>query len=377
VTQPLQAVTRVIAGPGSGKTRVLTCRVAYLLNQDPRSRVLAVTFTKKAAEEMRHRVESLLLQQQQLRERLDGSSGRHSDGNIVVEDQSGVETPVHLRRVTLGTFHSMCASILRINGDLLESLPSVQEDMVGLSGDLAVNLDGRFTILDTSDQLRILKQCLDEAEIDLRKTDVKPVRILEGIGTIKEAKAQGNDPFSKYGDSKDKKPIPKPLKFAKDVYSLYRQKLLSSNTLDYDDLIFMTREALLIYPSLRERLHGRWPHVLVDEFQDTSVSQMDLVKLLTSKSLFVVGDADQSIYAWRGAHASSLSDVISEFEEFTENGVHTVYLKENYRYVLKITIFVRHVLLLYSDIRYHLQIHFCYRERSRESDFGRHFKFQQ
>jgi DNA helicase-2/ATP-dependent DNA helicase PcrA len=82
---------------------------------------------------------------------------------------------------------------------------------------------------------------------------------------------------------------------------------------------------------LKERLHKRWPHILVDEFQDTSRSQMDLVKLLTSSSLFVVGDADQSIYSWRGAHVGSLDDFATEFRRYAGDGVSTVYLKENYR----------------------------------------------
>jgi DNA helicase-2/ATP-dependent DNA helicase PcrA len=334
VTQPPTAITRVIAGPGSGKTRVLTCRVAFLLSQDPHSRVLAVTFTKKAAEEMKQRVEKLLLQQQQQQQQQGESEGSTEEDGVVIEDQ-GAQSPSDLGRVTLGTFHSICANILRFNGDLLESLPSVERDMVGLSGDSAVNLDGNFAIADTSDQLRILKDCMAEAEINLNNTDVKPVRILTAIASIKEAQAQGIDPFAAYNDPKNKKPIPKPLQLAKELYGRYREKLLSNNALDFDDLILMTREMLLTHLNVRQKLHRRWPHVLVDEFQDTSVIQMELVKLLTSDSLFVVGDADQSIYAWRGALESSLSDFRTEFEEFTENGVHTVYLKENYRYVSK------------------------------------------
>jgi DNA helicase-2/ATP-dependent DNA helicase PcrA len=339
VTQPSKAVTRVIAGPGSGKTKVLTCRVVYLLDQDPRSRVLAVTFTKKAAEEMRNRVELLLIQQQQQHDTPSMTTHGSGDDEVVSEDLAP-NVPKDLGRVTMGTFHSICAKILRFNGDLLESLPSVQDDMVGRIEGGAVNLDGNFAILDASDQLRILKECLDENEIDLKKSSVKPLQVMTAIGTIKEARAQGKDPFAEFNDNQRKKPIPKPLKYAKDVYGLYREKLLSNNALDFDDLIFMTREILMEYPVLRERLHQRWPHVLIDEFQDTSIIQMDLVKLLTSHSLFVVGDADQSIYSWRGAHAGSLSDFRTEFHDFAEAGVHTVFLKENYRYVLSWVSFV-------------------------------------
>ncbi len=326
VTQPNKAVIRVIAGPGSGKTRVLTCRVAYLLKQDPHAQVLAVTFTKKAAEEMRQRVERLLVQQQGQ----EMPSIQHLDSEVIQQDTSG-STPNDLRRITMGTFHSICAKILRFNGDLLQSLPSVEDDMVGRQ-EASVNLDGSFAILDASDQLRILKECLDETKIDLKNSSVKPLQILTAIGTIKEALALGKDPLNEFDESK--KPIPRPLKYARDIYSLYRGKLLSNNALDFDDLILMTREILIMFPELRERLHRRWPHVLIDEFQDTSRIQMDLVKLLTSSSLLVVGDADQAIYSWRGAHAGSLSDFRTEFEDFTEEGVHTVYLKENYRCVL-------------------------------------------
>jgi len=376
VTQPLKAVTRVIAGPGSGKTRVLTCRVAHLLNQDPRGQVLAVTFTKKAAQEMRHRVETLLLQQQELREKPDGSHGGKSNNLRVVVPKQGGQSPAGLTRVTVGTFHAICMRILRFNGDILESLPSVTEDMIGFTGAAVVDLDASFSIAHPQEQRRVLKGCIrqfgDEKSFDMKK-------VLAGINQIKQAKAQGIDPFAKYNNLTTLEPMPKDLRCAKEVYSSYRQNLLSNNTLDFDDLILMTREALLLYPNMRKRLHRRWPHVLVDEFQDTNVVQIDLVKLLTSTSLFVVGDADQSIYGWRGAHTSSLSDVKSEFAEFTENGVHTVYLKENYRYVPEIGqhCFRRVSRLSSHGVRHNVQIDFDYRERSRDSDFRRPVKFHQ
>ena len=305
VIQPTQAITRVIAGPGSGKTKVLTCRVAYLLEEDRRGRVLAVTFTRKAAGEMQQRVEALL-----------------HKGDVDGDIENG-GAPRDLQRVTLGTFHSICAKILRFNGELLPTLPSVQKDMEGL-GPTAINLDGSFAILDQSDQLRVVKECLDEAEIDLKQSGIKPLQVLNAIGQIKEKISQGEGPFD--SSSEKKKMTSKAEKIAKQVYHLYREKLFGSNGLDFDDLIYMTREMLMENEELRERLHMRWPHVLVDEFQDTSRSQMDLVKLLTSSSLLVVGDADQSIYSWRGAHAGSLADFATEY-----NNVHTVHLKENYR----------------------------------------------
>lgn len=339
VTQPLSAITRVLAGPGSGKTKVLTCRIAYLLEEDRRNKILAVTFTRKASGEMQKRVESILKQQQNVEDELlyppksDDDMiyppGFHSQEeldhqSIVQEETPGV--PKGLDRVTLGTFHSVCAKILRFNGNLLASLPSVVEDM---TGGAPVNLDGSFVILDQSDQLRILKECLDEAEIDLKKSGLKPLVILSAIGSIKESFSQGIDPFNT-GDKR--KPVPKSIRLARDVYGIYREKLFTNNAVDFDDLIFLTRELLTEDKELRQRLHKRWTHILVDEFQDTSRSQMDLVKLLTSSSLFVVGDADQSIYSWRGAHAGSMSDFATEFQNWGGNDdVVTVYLKENYR----------------------------------------------
>jgi DNA helicase-2/ATP-dependent DNA helicase PcrA len=330
VTQATSSVSRVVAGPGSGKTRVLTCRIAYLLQEDRHGRVLAVTFTRKAAGEMQKRVETLLQQQQEAA----SDDGDHEqrlaattyDQDGIVQETVG-NVPKGLERVTLGTFHSVCAKVLRYNGNLLASLPSIVQDMAGVTN-AVVNLDGSFAIADQSDQLRILKEALEAAEIDLKKSAVKPQQILMSIGQIKEALSQGQDPF-KSGEKG--KPIPKTLRIAKEIYGLYREKLLTNNAVDFDDLIFMTRELLMEHRDLRERLHERWPHVLVDEFQDTSRSQMDLVKLLTSKSLFVVGDADQSIYSWRGAHVGSLSDFATEFKGFSGGGVATVYLKENYR----------------------------------------------
>jgi DNA helicase-2/ATP-dependent DNA helicase PcrA len=322
VTQPNSAITRVLAGPGSGKTRVLTCRIAYLLEEDRNNRILAVTFTRKASGEMKQRVETLLLKQQ------GGTQQVDIDNGIVVETTSELKG---LDRVTLGTFHSVCAKVLRYNGNLLATLPSVVKDMVGsfTTTDGVVNLDGSFVILDQSDQLRIVKECLKEAEIDLKKSSVKPQAILNAIGQIKESLSQGIDPFRK-GD-KNKGPISKTLRTAKQIYGTYREKLFSNNAVDFDDLIFMTRELLMEHRDLRQRLHKRWRHVLVDEFQDTSRSQMDLVKLLTSDSLFVVGDADQSIYSWRGAHVGSLADFATEMQNYIGSGVQSVYLKENYR----------------------------------------------
>jgi len=322
VTQPLSAITRVVAGPGSGKTRVLTCRIAYLLQQDLRSRILGVTFTRKAAGEMQQRLGKLLIEESQ--EHVEPAS---RNGEAIVEEIVGDRQiqPEGLHRVSLGTFHSICAKILRWNGELLSTLPSVAQDMVGSKN--ATILDSGFAIVDQAEQLRILRECLSEREIVLKDHDLKPLNVLNAISQAKAEFAEGRNAFEPKSKNK---PLPKATGIAAKVYQLYREKLISTNCIDFDDLIFMARELLIEYEDVRQRLQQRWTHVLVDEFQDTSKTQMDLVKLLTSSSLFVVGDADQSIYSWRGAHVGSLSDFAEEFRSYLGE-VNTVYLMENYR----------------------------------------------
>ena len=311
VTQPLEGITRVVAGPGAGKTKVLTCRIAHLLQEDSTSRILAVTFTKKASGEMGERLKKII----QDEEGGDKEEMLFSDNNNgLVEEGSVGSMPNGLERVNLGTFHSICAKILRWNGKQLATLPSVQKDMVGSIN--AANLDASFAILDQGDQLRVMKDALKTVGVDLQKEkDLKAQTILNALGKIKAGKV-------------DPKEVRKSraLSIAKDIYPLYREQLLASNSLDFDDLIYMTAELLHCNETIRQALRRRWPHVLVDEFQDTSEVQLDLVKMWTSDSLLVVGDADQSIYSWRGAHVESMSDFGSAFPN-----VHTVYLMENYR----------------------------------------------
>lgn len=327
VTQPPQTITRVIAGPGSGKTRVLTCRIVHLLQQDTRIRVLGVTFTKKAAGEMQKRVEALLREQDAMYQ----DPNMEMDTLVELEDLSGDPSsfsqsfpPRDLHRVSLGTFHSICSKILRWNGELLAGLPSVAFDMHNSFN--STQLDTNFAIIDQSDQVRIIRELLN-AKQNI-PADVKPMIILTAIAQIKSQLAQGQNPFSANNNAKPPSFI---FKLAMEFYYKYREALLSTNCLDFDDLIYMTRELLIEHPDIKVRLHQRWSHILVDEFQDTSRVQMDLVKLLTSGSLLVVGDADQSIYSWRGAHASSLMDFENELEGHPSGKMKTVYLMENYR----------------------------------------------
>ena len=329
VTQPLAAITRVVAGPGSGKTRVLTQRIAYLLREDPKTRILAVTFTRKAAGEMQSRLESLLSSMAHAPGEIPGSSSWLHDSMTDTSkgDFSAQDTPPAIRRVTLGTFHSVCAKILRWNGDYLSKLPSVRKDMAGSS--VPIVFDGKFVVVDQGEQLRILKDALQEKGIDLKSLaseTLRPYNILSSISKAKSAYAQGRNPFQ---PSKDK-PLSRSMKIASQVYSYYHERLRSTNSMDFDDLILLARELLDSLPEVRNQLRRRWTHILIDEFQDTSRSQMDLVKLWTDSSLFIVGDPNQSIYNWRGAHVGSIVDFEEEFKDRLGT-VDTVSLMENYR----------------------------------------------
>eukprot|EP00562_Extubocellulus_spinifer_P009401 CAMPEP_0178504834 /NCGR_PEP_ID=MMETSP0696-20121128/18800_1 /TAXON_ID=265572 /ORGANISM="Extubocellulus spinifer, Strain CCMP396" /LENGTH=1039 /DNA_ID=CAMNT_0020134087 /DNA_START=488 /DNA_END=3607 /DNA_ORIENTATION=- len=390
VTQPHQAVTRVVAGPGAGKTRVLTCRIAHLLRTDnnPSSRILAVTFTKKAAGEMKHRLEALLRQQGEIDDVI-GSYGSHGarvntdeDEDLIMQEEAPMvpsangeparAAPPLMDRVILGTFHSVCAKILRWNGKELSSLPSISlgtSDGSRNAGAAAV-LDGSFAIVDQSEQIRIIKEVLKQCDIDLKgsgggggKADIRPLTVLNAVCQIKsEDMTKSIDSSSNLltrngkemestssGSSKMSKKV---RSIAEAIYPKYRRALLTNNSLDFDDLILLTRELLLIKPEVRHNLHRRWKHILVDEFQDTSKVQLDLIKLLTTRSLLVVGDGDQSIYSWRGAHAESMADFVTEFdghcvststgrdgaksdsgtmEDKDHTKVNTVFLMENYR----------------------------------------------
>ena len=365
VTLPPQSLVRVMAGPGSGKTRVLTSRVAHLIQENPRDRILALTFTKKAAGEMGERLEKSLhglhkemaqLSQQPLME-MPGSSqtaNSHSvsgdpNDDAYYRDPRGEDAAMldaelesymmaeaavesadlqdaqiastvnnQLRRVTLGTFHSVCAKILRWNAEYLSSLPTVQ--MYTEPGELPT-VDRNFAIADQSEQLRVLREILKDHEIDEKKEGIRLWSILSTISDCKESFAQGNNPFESR-----KKPLSRTRQIVARIFEPYRKRLMASNHLDFDDLIYLTRELLSEHQDVRERLQQRWNHVLVDEFQDTSLTQLQIVKSLTTDSLFVVGDADQSIYSWRGAHVGLMADIQDHFPS-----IDTIYLMENYR----------------------------------------------
>jgi DNA helicase-2/ATP-dependent DNA helicase PcrA len=271
--QQQQAVTAglgpvlVMAGPGSGKTRVLTSRIAYLIGEmgvRPYN-ILAVTFTNKAAREMENRVKELL----------------------------GGEVP----GLTLGTFHATCARLLRREA---QHLP----------------FDDNFVIYDADDQLDLIKRALTDLNLDEKRH--RPPVVHNAISNAKnELILPETYPVQSYQDE-----------VVRRVYKRYQELLLSSNALDFDDLLLWTAYLLEENPSVREKYARRFEHILVDEFQDTNQAQYRLLRHLSSfhRNLFVVGDADQSIYRWRGA---DYRNVLRFQKDFADAQV--ILLEQNYR----------------------------------------------
>jgi len=257
----------VLAGPGSGKTRVLTQRIAYLIGiQGVRPhQIMAVTFTNKAANEMSERVGQLI--------------GDHKHG------------------MTIGTFHAICARFLRRES---EHLP----------------FESNYVIFDADDQLSLVKQTLRELNIDEKR--YRPQSIHSSISIAKNELLLPDDyPINNYRDE-----------VVQRVYKHYQSLLLSNNALDFDDLLLWMAYLLQDNPPIRERYARRYEHVLVDEFQDTNLAQYTLIKQLSSfhQNIFVVGDADQSIYRWRGADYRNVLRFESDFPNRQ-----LVLLEQNYR----------------------------------------------
>ena len=260
--------TLVIAGPGSGKTRVLTSRIAWLLASRTVAphRVMAVTFTNKAAKEMR--------------ERLNRMAGLAQAGDVA-----------------MGTFHSICARLLRRDAPL-------------------IGVDHNFAIFDADDQINVVKSALTELNIDDKK--YKPAAIHSVISRAKNELIRPDQFQSKtYFEE-----------VAGRVYARYNQMLRANNALDFDDLLMETVRLLQDNPAVRERLQERYLHALVDEFQDTNLAQYVLVTLIAGKhrNLFCVGDPDQSIYAWRGADYRNVMRLQDDFPD-----LNVIALDQNYR----------------------------------------------
>jgi DNA helicase II / ATP-dependent DNA helicase PcrA len=259
----------VLAGAGSGKTRVLTHRIAYLLatGRARPGEILAITFTNKAANEMRERVESLV--------------GRAT------------------RAMWVTTFHSACARMLRADAERL-------------------GYSRGFTIYDESDSLRMLKRCMEELHVDPKRYPPRAIRaqISGAKNQLVDADAYAQAQGSVFEET------------AAGIYHLYEKRMLEDNAMDFDDLLVRTVNALELFEEVRERWRRTFRHVLVDEYQDTNHAQYRLLQLLTSEhgNLMVVGDEDQSIYGFRHADIRNILDFERDFPE-----AEVVKLEQNYR----------------------------------------------
>lgn len=259
----------IMAGAGSGKTKVLTCRVANLLQKGVRPyRILAITFTNKAAAEMRERVNNM----------------------------SGPAA----KDVWLFTFHAFCARFLRME---IDKLPGY---------------GGNFAIYDTADSQNLIKQILKEMNLDDKR--FQPSGILSRISNAKNALQDAAAFARQAGDFYEQK--------VADIYSRYEQKLQLNNALDFDDLLMLSIKLLKENKEVREKYQDRFDYLLVDEYQDTNHAQYLLTKFLAAKhrNICVVGDADQSIYGWRGADIQNILDFEKDYPD-----AKVIKLEQNYR----------------------------------------------
>jgi DNA helicase-2/ATP-dependent DNA helicase PcrA len=256
----------IVAGPGSGKTRVIAHRIAHLVADEgiPPWRILAVTFTNKAARELRERVLHLL----------------------------GVEA----ESVALGTFHAICSRILRVDGG-------------------AIGVDRGFTIYDDADQMSLMKEAFAEAGIDPKRINPRAV-----LSTISRAKSEMREPSRAEGDLFETA--------VARAFDVYKRLLEDNRALDFDDLICKTVELLRESGTVRSKYQQRYLHVMVDEFQDTNIAQYELTRLLAGGhgNICVVGDPDQSIYAWRSADVRNILNFEHDFPN-----ARVILLEQNYR----------------------------------------------
>ena len=259
----------IVAGPGSGKTRVITHRIAYLTRVCGISpyRILAVTFTNKAAREMRDRLQRLV--------------GTRADN------------------LTVGTFHAFCVGLLRREGK-------------------HIGLDPKFSIFDDEDQMVLVKEAMEQAELDPKRY---PPRAIHGViskakSLLMDSEALAQNQQSHFEDQAAK------------VYRWYEDLMGRNNGVDFDDLLLRAVQLLRGNPEVLKRYQQRYLHVLVDEFQDTNIAQYALARLLAGeyRNICVVGDADQSIYSWRHA---DIRNILSFQKDYPE--ARTINLAESYR----------------------------------------------
>src|ERR671933_2395101 len=268
----------VLAGAGSGKTRVLTHRIAHLVDSGHAmpGEILAITFTNKAAQEMRERVEQLV--------------------------------GPRVRAMWVMTFHSACARMLRADGDKL-------------------GYTRGFTIYDAADSQRLVKRCIEDLDIDPKRFAPRAIarQISNAKNTLLDAAAYREQVSSFFEQT------------AADVYELYEQRAHAMNAMDFDDLLVRCVNVLELFPEVRERYQQAFRHVLVDEYQDTNRAQYRWLQLLAGegtgddadqghRNLAVVGDDDQSIYSFRGADIKNILNFEDDFPD-----AHVIRLEQNYR----------------------------------------------
>jgi DNA helicase II / ATP-dependent DNA helicase PcrA len=266
----LEGPLLIVAGAGSGKTKVLTSRIAHIIKEKKAfpNQILSVTFTNKAAKEMQNRV-----------------------SKILSSSATGLSW--------LGTFHSICAKLLRKHAS-------------------AANLNSNFTIIDTDDQIRLIKNICKAENIDIKQ--LAPRFILAIIDRWKNKGYYPSEVIINNKDIYEKTILP--------LYKIYQQKLIDLNACDFGDLILHTVKILEHYPDIRKIYSNNFKYILVDEYQDTNFIQSKWLNLLSEKNrnLCCVGDDDQSIYSWRGAEIKNFL----EFDQVYEN-TKVIRLEQNYR----------------------------------------------
>ena len=266
----------IVAGPGSGKTRVITHRIAYLVEECGVNpwQILAVTFTNKAAREMRNRLDRLLLSRSEA--------------------------------VTMGTFHAVCSRILRRHGE-------------------RIGLNPNFTIYDQDDQIDAIKSSMQLADVDVKR--FPPRAMLSRISAAKSALQESSQMRESAYAAEDEYGAHW-IETCSRVYHYYEEALSRQNALDFDDLLMRTASLLKNVPEVQAQYHDRYRYLLIDEFQDTNIAQFQLARLLTGphRNLCVVGDPDQSIYSWRNA---DIRNILSFQSDYPDAAV--ISLGENYR----------------------------------------------
>ncbi len=279
----------LLAGAGSGKTRVLTHRAAYFIEQKLATpdQILLLTFTNKAAEEMKQRMSKLLV------------DIKTKKAGLPTKTAKEAGLPAKSAQLTAGTFHSFCCRVLRSDGHYL-------------------GIDRKFVIYDSSDQEALVKSSL--ADLNLSSKEFKPSTIMYFIEAAKNSYQTPSDMIAQsHGFFQE---------YASKVYQVYQKKLQEYQALDFNDLLFKAVQLFIEHPEVLDKYQDIYRYILVDEYQDTNQIQYLLTKLLAQKyhQITAVGDASQAIYGWRGADYKNLINFVTDFKD-----TKTINLEQNYR----------------------------------------------